>query len=49
MSKKVSVIVATCKREKTLIKALESVANQSYKNLEIILIDDNADVEWNEK
>ncbi len=46
---KVSVIVATYRRDISLKNALESIAAQSYRNIEIILVDDNDDVEWNEK
>lgn len=46
---KVSVIVATYRREADLIRALRSLAVQSYRNLEILLVDDNDDLEWNEK
>lgn len=47
--KLVSVVVATYRRDDELKKALESIANQSYSNVEIILVDDNGNVEWNEK
>lgn len=47
--KLVSIVVATYRREEHLRKALESLAIQSYKNIEIILVDDNGDVEWNAK
>lgn len=45
--KLVSVIVATYKREETLNKALESLAEQTYPNMEIVLVDDNGNDEWN--
>lgn len=37
----VSCIIPTYKRSDTLIRAVKSVINQSYKNLEIIIVDDN--------
>ncbi len=40
--KKVSVIIPVYNVEEYLDKALESVCNQSYKNLEIILVDDGS-------
>ncbi len=43
----VSVIMATYRRERELSCALESLARQTWKNQEIILVDDNADSEWN--
>ena len=46
---KVSVIVATYRRDISLKNALESIAAQSYRNIEIILVDDNDNAEWNEK
>lgn len=46
---KVSVIVATYKREESLLNAIKSLENQTYDNVEIILVDDNADKEWNKK
>ena len=46
---KVSVIVATYRRDVTLQKAVESLVNQTYKNIEIIVVDDNAEEEWNKK
>lgn len=48
-SPKVSVIVATYRRKETLKKALQSLITQSYSNFEIIVVDDNADVDWNEE
>ena len=47
--KSVSVVVATYKRENELEAALVSLANQNYPNIEIILVDDNGDAEWNVK
>lgn len=44
---KVSIIVATYRREKELEKALNSLKNQQYKNIEIIVVDDNADEYFN--
>lgn len=43
----VSIIIATYRRDETLYDALCSLAKQTYKNIEIVLIDDNADSEWN--
>ncbi|WP_372995843.1 glycosyltransferase family 2 protein [Lutispora sp.] len=45
----VSVIIATYHREHTLEKALLSLARQTYKQLEIIVVDDNADSIWSKK
>ncbi|NLK94642.1 MAG: glycosyltransferase family 2 protein [Clostridiales bacterium] len=45
----VSVIVATYKREESLKRALKSLINQTYDSIEIIVVDDNADNEWNKK
>lgn len=39
-NKLVSVIIATYNRKEMLIQAVESVFNQSYKNIEIIIVDD---------
>lgn len=47
--KLVSVVVPTYRREIELKKALESLAAQSYSNIEIILVDDNGSLEWNKK
>ena len=40
--KKVSVIVPVYKVEKYLDKCMESIVNQTYKNIEIILVDDGS-------
>ena len=45
----VSIVVATYKRDLSLRKALESLINQTYKNIEIIVVDDNSNEEWNKK
>ena len=37
----VSVVIPTYKRSDTLIRAINSVKNQSYKNIEILVVDDN--------
>jgi glycosyltransferase involved in cell wall biosynthesis len=39
---KVSVIIATYNREKTLRRSVESVQNQTWKDLEIIVVDDGS-------
>lgn len=36
----VSVIIPSYNREKTIKRAIESVLNQTYKNLEVIVVDD---------
>lgn len=47
--KKVSVVVATFRRETELRNALESLTKQTYPDVEIIVVDDNADQDWNRK
>ncbi|WP_099361187.1 glycosyltransferase family 2 protein [Fredinandcohnia onubensis] len=48
-SPKVSIIVATYRRKEALEKALQSLIIQTYSNCEVIVVDDNADAEWNTK
>jgi glycosyltransferase involved in cell wall biosynthesis len=45
----VSVVVATYRREEALERALQSLAEQTYLNYEIVLVDDNANEAWNQK
>lgn len=45
----VSVIIATYRREVEFKRALESLIQQTYKNIEIIVVDDNAEDMWNKK
>ena len=49
MAQMVSVVVATYRRDQALERALQSLAKQTYSNYEIVLVDDNADSEWNQK
>ena len=42
MMEKVSVIIPTYNREKTILRAINSVLNQTYKNLEVLVIDDGS-------
>lgn len=46
-SPKVSIIVSTYRRKETLERALQSLVEQTYPYIEIIVIDDNAHDEWN--
>ena len=45
----VSVVVATYRREEELQKALKSLGLQSYPDIEIVLVDDNGEADWNGK
>jgi glycosyltransferase involved in cell wall biosynthesis len=45
----VSVIIATYRRDQSLFNALNSLLSQTYHDFEVVLVDDNADNEWNEK
>lgn len=42
MVKRVSVIISTYNRYELLLLAIESIKNQTYKNIEIIVINDNS-------
>lgn len=45
----VSIIIATYRRESSLERALFSLLNQTYKYIELIVVDDNAEQVWNKK
>lgn len=50
MEELVSVVIATYRRETELDRAIKSVLNQSYKNIEIVVVDDNGvNSEWQTK
>jgi len=40
---KVSIVIPTYKRADKIVRAVESCINQDYKNIEIIVVDDNGD------
>lgn len=46
---KVSIVVPTYRRDNSLKNALESINDQTYPEIEIIVVDDNADENWNSK
>lgn len=45
----VSIVISTYRRYSELKRALDSLAKQTYSDIEIVLVDDNADDVWNEK
>ena len=45
----VSVILTTYRRCSELRKSLTSIFNQTYLDIEVVLVDDNADFVWNQK
>lgn len=44
----VSIVVATYQRKESLYNALESLAQQDYEPVEIVLVDDNDHPQWNQ-
>lgn len=45
----VSVVMATYRRDEALRIALNSLVSQTYKNFEVVLVDDNDNAEWSAK
>ena len=45
----VSVVIATYKRDNALRNALQSLTTQTYKNFEVVLVDDNDNSDWTAK
>ena len=45
----VSVVIATYRRDQALANALNSLTTQTYHDFEVVLVDDNASMEWNNK
>ncbi|MBQ7725940.1 MAG: glycosyltransferase family 2 protein [Clostridia bacterium] len=45
----VSVVIATYRRDTTLRRAIQSVLEQTYRETEIIVVDDNNDPAWNKR
>lgn len=43
IDKKVSIVIPTYKRSDTLLRAIDSCLNQDYRNIEIIIVDDNGE------
>ena len=41
--KKVSIVVPTYKRNKYIIRALDSILMQDYPDIEIVVVDDNGE------
>ena len=46
---KVSIVIATYRREKELKRALNSLVNQTHEDIEIVIVDDNAREDYNTK
>ncbi|MFI3228256.1 MAG: glycosyltransferase family 2 protein [Clostridia bacterium] len=45
----VSIIITTFRREREFREAVKSALRQNYDNIEVIVVDDNADKIWNDK
>lgn len=45
----VSVVIATYRRDESLTRALQSLTNQTFKNFEVVIVDDNDNDEWSKK
>lgn len=46
---KVSVVISTYKRDKDLIRALDSLVTQSFRGFEVVLVDDSAEAQWQQR
>lgn len=46
---RVTILIATYRRDEALRRALASAVGQTWQDLEVLVVDDNADAEWNEK
>lgn len=45
----VSVIIATYRRDDSLKNALDSLVTQTYKNFEVVIVDDNDNQDWSDR
>lgn len=39
----------TYRNDKSLKESINSIINQTYKNIELVIVDDNGKKEWNNK
>ena len=45
----VSIVMPTYRNDKSLKESINSIINQTYKNIELVIVDDNGKKEWNNK